>query len=261
MEAPDLTARVYRALVRRQARRHGYTVRGLEHLPDRGPALVVGYHGRVMALDMVLLHGRLMDAGREAWGLAHRGAHLTPRASKVATSLGLLDPSPERIAEVVSRDALILVTPGGPPEGLRPSPKYKVHWVLSKGYLRLALRHGLPIVPVGATGVDDTWSVHWSRHVKLGGPFGTVAIGSGRGRWPGVPFGPPNLVRIHQRIGEPVVLPPGSPDDTGWLDAAHEVVAAAVQAQLDAAQRDLVGGAAPESGRTAWPWKRDAPLR
>ncbi len=251
--ADGLGSKLYRALVRRQARRHQYTVTGADQLAGIGPAVVVGYHGRVMALDMVLLHGRLLDAGVEAWGLAHRGAHLSPAMSKVATSLSLLDPTPEEVQRVVGRGGLLLVTPGGPPEGLRKSPKYKVHWKLSKGYLKLALRHGLPIVPVGATGVDDTWSVMWSRHLKLGGPFGAVAVGLGRGRWPGPFFGPPRLVRIHQRVGAPITWADPQPQDPAWLEAADLRVQAAVQAQLDAAHADIAMHAAPVFGTQSWP--------
>lgn len=253
MEELGLTARLYRAMLRHQARRHGYTVTGLENLPAHGPALVVGYHGRVIALDMLLLLGRLTDAGREAWGLAHRGIHASSWSARLAEDLRLLDASPVRVREVVARGGLILVTPGGALEGMRTAPKYTVRWTHSMGYLKLAAREGLPIVPVGAAGVDDTWTVHWSRQVRMGPSFGTTVLGTGRGRWPLVPFGPPNLVRIHQRIGAPVVLPAAAPEDEGWRDHAHLLVQRAVQAQLDLARDDVRCGTAPAPDSSDWP--------
>ena len=51
-----------------------------------------------------------------------------------------------------------MVQPGGTREGSRSSRiRYKVDWGKRTGYLKLALKHGLPIVPAAASGVDDTY--------------------------------------------------------------------------------------------------------
>src|SRR5262249_33108254 len=50
------------------------------------------------------------------------------------------------------------VTPGGAREGCRGlRSRYRVDWGGRVGYLRLALRHGLSVVPVAAAGADGAY--------------------------------------------------------------------------------------------------------
>jgi len=112
------------------------------------------------------------------------------------------------------------------------------------GYLRIALKYGLPIVPMAAAGADDTYiglndveavgrrlglPRDWAWLTWLGvGPLGLF------------PFSPPFPVRMHQIVGEPIALPRRGRidmDDRDALLREHRRVVGAVQDLLDRARR------------------------
>jgi 1-acyl-sn-glycerol-3-phosphate acyltransferase len=140
----------------------------------------------------------------------------------------------------------LMVMPGGDLDTWRPyRERYRVRFGGRLGYARLALRAGVPIVPVANAGAHETlvvlsdgqrlarafrlrelWRASiWPVHLSL--PWG-LAVGP----WPHLP--PP--ARLRYRIGSPIALtdgPLGEPPDelVGELDAR---VREAVQEQLDA---------------------------
>src|SRR5439155_6752905 len=98
-----------------------------------------------------------------------------------------------------------------------------------RGYLRLARTHGLPIIPVVASGLDQTFLGLNDGHALSRRLFGTdgvptwLGVGLG-GMWPlALPF----PVKIRQQVGAPIrvaSLP---------LERAHARVTATLQAMLD----------------------------
>ena len=62
------------------------------------------------------------------------------------------------VAALVLAAEHILVQPGGTREGCRSfRHRYQVDWGDRLGYVRLAIRHGLRIVPIAGQGVDDAF--------------------------------------------------------------------------------------------------------
>ena len=110
-----------------------------------------------------------------------------------------------------------------------------MNWGRRTGYLKLALRLGLPVVPVACLGTDDTYiglndGDTWSRRLRA--PKGLpVWLGLGPlGLWP---LSPPFPVKLTQRIGAPIELPPTAPRDRPAMQGLHGQVTAAVQGLLD----------------------------
>ena len=69
--------------------------------------------------------------------------------------------------------------------------RYKVKWGDRRGYLKLALKYKIPIIPTGGTGVDDTYiglndGYAWGKRLGLPGnlPFW---FAFGVGPWPMCP--------------------------------------------------------------------------
>ena len=129
--------------------------------------------------------------------------------------------------------------PGGTREGCRSvRDRYRVEWGNRTGYIRLALKYGMPIVPVGATGVDDAYiglndGYRWGKQLRVPArlPF-WLGIGP-IGLWP---LSPPFPVKIRQRIGAPVDLEAGGPVDIEDRDAlleCHYRVRGEVQGLID----------------------------
>ena len=220
-------------------RYHRYEVEGLQKLDGIGPALIVGYHGRPLAWDMCMLTVALYDRyGYLPHGILHRGIEASPRLQRIADALGFVTRDGPELAAAVERGEHIIDTPGGGEEGARHHDlQYRVDWGRHLGYLRLALRYGLPIVPVGAAGVDSTYiglndPLETARRLGIPKPFAWATwIGVGLG---GIyPFAPPLPVKIKQFIGDPIQPGRLDPHDLGAIQALHRRVTDSVQAILE----------------------------
>jgi hypothetical protein len=146
----------------------------------------------------------------------------------------------------IRRGEHVVVTPGGGHEAFRSyERRYQVDWGDHRGYVRLAWKHRLPIVPVAAAGTDDAYIGVVDADI-LRRRFGITA-GRSWGTWLGVgplgpyPFSPPFPVRLRQVIGRPIDPWSHEParrdadDDEDFVRDVDRRVRAAVQAMLDAA--------------------------
>ncbi len=224
-------------------RYHRYSVRGLEENLDplEGAALIVGYHGRPLAGDMCMLTVKLYDRyGYLPHGIVHRGLHAAPPIYRLARDIGFVTDVGPEIEAAVGRGEHIVTTPGGADEAGRDhTERYRVEWGRKLGYLRLAQRHGLPIVPVGAAGCDDTYiGLNDTRETgeRLGVPRQwSWALWLGLGPIGPYPFSPPFPVKITQLVGRKID-PPAPDDDEEALLERHQLVTSRVQALLDRAR-------------------------
>lgn len=218
---------------------HRYEVEGIERLLEPGPRLLVGYHGRPVAHDLCMLQEVLREQGVESHAFIHAAVQNVPVMRHLVEGGGFLVGDDEATAAAVAAGHLLIVTPGATREGCRPSTvRYRVDWGERNGFLKLAFRHHLPIVPAAGHGVDDTYlglndGYAWGR--RLGVPEGMPAwVGLGPlGLWP---LSPPFPVKIRTRVGEPITahLEPGfDPRDKAAVAALGQRVRAAVQALLD----------------------------
>jgi 1-acyl-sn-glycerol-3-phosphate acyltransferase len=234
-----LPLEVWLAFWRVKQRYHRYTVEGLDRLCGSRAALIVGYHGRPFAYDMCMLTVALYDRlGYLPHGVIHRGVDAIPPLKWFCDGLGFVTGDGEAIEAAVARGEHIVVTPGGAREGCRAVwQRYRVCWEERVGYLRLAKRYGLPIVPVATDGADGTYLGLNDAYVlgrALGFPRDWAWI-----PWLAVgplgvfPFSPPFPVRMRQLIGAPIEP---DADGAGDLLHLHHHVAERVQALLDEAR-------------------------
>lgn len=134
-------------------------VRGLENIPTSGPSLLVGNHsgGTYIADTFVFAVEFYARFGpeRRFHQLAHDIAARMP-----ATGLsrwGTVAASHENAEKAFDRGAPVLVYPGGDYETFRPSwHSDRIEFGGRKGFIKLALEHGVPIVPVVAIGGQET---------------------------------------------------------------------------------------------------------
>lgn len=222
---------------------HRFEVRGLSHLDKVRSCLFIGYHGRAVAHDMILLQ-RLLDRrdGNSPKAVIHKSLREIPVLDWLVDGLEYVTEDGEEMRRLFERGESLMVTPGGPLEGCRSfRDRYRVRWGDRFGYLKLALKYDLPIVPTAGTGVDDTYvglndGYAWGKRLEL--PMGLpawVAFGP-NGLWPfTLPF--PSKIVCH--IGEPIDLKADGPvdrHDKAKLAELHRKVAGAVQKLLDDAR-------------------------
>src|SRR4051794_4765238 len=129
-------------------------VRGLGNIPEEGPVLLVGNHsGGNLTPDtsvFTLAFSTYFGVERAFYQLAHNLVLSMPGLGFLRR-YGTVAASPENARKALRAGAAVLVYPGGDREVHRPSwQSGRVDFGRRKGYVRLALEEGVPIVPVVA---------------------------------------------------------------------------------------------------------------
>ncbi len=129
----------------------------LENVPATGPALLVGNHsGGTMIVDTFLFTFAFYERfgpERRFHQLAHDIAARIPGLRRYGTLVA----SHENAQRAFSAGAPVLVYPGGDYETFRPSwHSDQVEFGGRKGFVRLAVEQGVPIVPVVSIGGQET---------------------------------------------------------------------------------------------------------
>jgi 1-acyl-sn-glycerol-3-phosphate acyltransferase len=196
-------------------------VRGMENIPADGPVLLVGNHsGGTWIADTFIFAQHFYDRfgpERRFHQLAHDLVFKVPGLRALVERYGTVPASPQNMSRALDRGAALLVYPGGDHETFRPSwESDRVDFAGRTGFVKLALEHGVPIVPVVSAGGQETAlflgqgrrlakALQLDRRFRLkvlpaalGPPFG-VTIMDLPGRYP-LP------AKISIRVGKPIDL-------------------------------------------------------
>ncbi|WP_183095850.1 1-acyl-sn-glycerol-3-phosphate acyltransferase [Nocardioides stalactiti] len=137
-------------------------VEGFENVPQDEPVLFVGNHSGGAGvpdtwLFLLAYNTYFTVEGRPLVGLAHRVITEAPVIGDLARRFGMVKAGPDRAREVLEQGANVLVYPGGDVEALRPTrDRNRIVFDGRKGFLKLAHDAGVKIVPVVATGGQET---------------------------------------------------------------------------------------------------------
>ena len=136
-------------------------VRGLENIPPSGPVLLVGNHsGGTLIADTFVFAQAFSDhfgPDREFFQLAHDLVFKVPGIRAMLTPYGTVPASPQNMRRALGRDAALLVYPGGDHETYRASwHSAEIDFAHRTGFVRLALKHGVQIVPIVSIGGQET---------------------------------------------------------------------------------------------------------
>ncbi len=135
-------------------------VRGLSHIPETGPVLLVGNHsGGNMTPDsgvLTIAFAGHFGVERPFYQLAHNLVVSWPGLG-VLRKLGAIAASPQNARRALESGAVLLVYPGGDHEVHRPTwESARIDFDRREGFLRLALELDVPLVPVVAIGGQET---------------------------------------------------------------------------------------------------------
>jgi 1-acyl-sn-glycerol-3-phosphate acyltransferase len=179
------------------------TVNGIENVPARGRAMLVGNHSGGVAVDGAMVLASLffeMDPPRLGQGMAEKFLNRVPFASTWTNRLGQLTGLPEHAISLLEAERLLMVFP----EGARGTAKlYGDRNSLVEfgtGFVRLALRARTPIIPFAFLGGGEAIPTVVNL-VRLGHLFGM----------PYIPVTPwllpvPRPVRLEIYYDAPIVL-------------------------------------------------------
>lgn len=142
-------------------RYHKHEVHGMDHILERGPAIIATNHS-LATYDMLLLMMAVFEmTGRMPRSLIDRAFCTFPGLGELMEKLGCFVGSPENAKALLNNGELIYLAPGGMQESLRPrSERYKIYWDRRKGFARLAIEAGVPVILAACPGADDIYDVY-----------------------------------------------------------------------------------------------------
>lgn len=137
-------------------------VTGFERVPEEGPVLFVGNHsgGNMTPDSMVFMLGfnTYFGVERPIYALAHSLVTSWPIVGHLAKKWGIITAGPNAASAALKTGASVLVYPGGDVDTHRPwTARHEIRFDGRRGFLRLAKKAGVPIVPVVSVGGQDTY--------------------------------------------------------------------------------------------------------
>jgi len=219
-----------------------------------GPALVVGNHNAMTGIPDMFCHmlafWRIRSPKAPSYGLMHDVPFTFPAGGAWLNAAGAIAANPKNAAAALDKGAPVLVFPGGDLDACKPhARRYEIEFGKRRGFIRTAIRHGVPIVPVVSAGAHDSLYI-WtdgrriaealslpkfarSNVAPLGFalPWGLIA---------GIPL--PHLpppVKIHTRILPAIdpKLPASAANDDEAVEHVFEEVRRTMQNTLDDLRR------------------------
>lgn len=224
-------------------------VRGLDNIPDRGALYVCNHNGGFMTPDTWILAVALVrERGPDdvPYALAHQVVMRARITNMTLPAMGAIAANPENAHRVFEAGRKVLVYPGGDLDAFRPSrDRGRIVFGPRRGYVRLALREGVPIIPVVSAGSHDVWWVvsdgRWlSRllhtHRFLRTDVLPITVSVPWGLTVGAPPFIPLPVRVFMDVLEPICFERSGPeaaDDESYVEECHQRVLHAMQLALD----------------------------
>ncbi|MEU0542212.1 lysophospholipid acyltransferase family protein [Nocardia sp. NPDC005978] len=136
------------------------TVTGIENLPASGPALIIGNHSSIYwAPEVWVTFMAALDRrpNEPTYGVAHEILLRAPGIGDGLRGFGVIPASQEAAATGLKDGGAVMVYPGGDWEACRPwTERGKVDFANRKGFIRLALKLGVPVIPAVANGGHDS---------------------------------------------------------------------------------------------------------
>jgi 1-acyl-sn-glycerol-3-phosphate acyltransferase len=228
-------AKVYFSIARRVYDYFRPEVIGIEHVP-KGRVLIVPNHSGQLPLDGVVIGvACLLQATppRLVRAMAERWFPTLPFVNEAFARSGVVVGDPINCRNLLEHDNAILVFP----EGARGSGKpWRDRYHLRKfgrGFMRLALQAGAPIVPTAVVGAEESIvSITDARGLAkmLGAPYLPIS--------PWLPLlGPlaymPMPTKFHVQFGEPLMFDGPFDDEDAAIESKVAVVERAVQRMID----------------------------
>jgi 1-acyl-sn-glycerol-3-phosphate acyltransferase len=136
---------------------------GWEHIPEP-PALLIGIHsGAPFVWDAWTVGQqwwRRFGQERPLHGTAHDALMAIPLIGRYFRSMGVLPAAPDAISTALAEGRDVALWPGGEVDSLRPwAERDRANLAGRKGFVKMAIRAGVPIVPIATVGGADAMPV------------------------------------------------------------------------------------------------------
>jgi len=223
-------------------------IEGWDKLPEP-PALLIGIHSGAPfvwdAWTVGVQWWRHFGSRRPLHGTAHDALMALPGVGAYFRRMGVLPAAADSISAALAAGRDVALWPGGERDSLRPWTK-RDEAILAgrKGFIRLAIRSGVPIVPISTVGGPDSMPVLATgrRLAKLMAldkiarlKMFPIALQVPWGISPALLPEVPLPTKIRTAFQDPIRLEadPGAAEDQDYVDAAYEQVCASIQTGMD----------------------------
>jgi len=221
---------------------------GVDHLRDDACLTVATHNGSLYTPDaycLMVAFWRRFGLEAPGYGLMHKAAFRIPVFGDVLTRLGAVPANRESARVVLEGGFPCVVCPGGDVDALKPfSQRHRIVFGKRSGFISVAIRHQVPIVPVVSVGAHEVvmmlnegrWlaeALGLTRHFRikaaplsLSFPFGLTPAGL---------FAMPLPSKIVVRVLPSIELaePAEQADDPETIRRCFEHVKATMQRALD----------------------------
>ncbi len=158
---PAFIRRIYPLLAAITDHYYRAEVEGMENMSDRASLVISTHNGGMYMPDMLALQvafWRRFGMETRAYGMGHKAAIDMPIAREFVPKIGAIYASPENAKLVLDSDAPLLICPGGDMDSLKPfTRRHKIQFGQRMGFIRTAIRHQAPIIPVVSVGAHEVF--------------------------------------------------------------------------------------------------------
>jgi 1-acyl-sn-glycerol-3-phosphate acyltransferase len=137
---------------------------GLEQIPREGGALLVANHGGAIPSDApVIMHGVECELGRPVYGMADNLFRSVPILGTLWSRTGGVPAHPDNAYRLLhDEQQLALVFPEGTKgTGKHVRDRYQLRRFGRGGFVEIAMRAGVPIVPIAIIGNEEAMPILW----------------------------------------------------------------------------------------------------
>lgn len=132
-------------------------VEGIEHIPKKGAVIIAPNHSGFSGFDAIVINYIIKkDARRVPRVMTHHLWFLTETTSIPAQKMGFVDATYENGIDLLKRKNAIVLFPEGERGNFKPSSEMYQLQEFKRGFVRMALETGSPIVPCLVIGAEET---------------------------------------------------------------------------------------------------------
>jgi 1-acyl-sn-glycerol-3-phosphate acyltransferase len=138
---------------------------GLDKIPTEGGALLVANHAAAVPSDApAIMHGIETELGRPVYGLAEHLFKAMPVLGTLWSRTGGVAAHPDNAYRLLhDEQQLALVFPEGTKgTGKHVSDRYRLARFGRGGFVAIAMRAGVPVIPIAVVGAEESMPILWS---------------------------------------------------------------------------------------------------
>jgi 1-acyl-sn-glycerol-3-phosphate acyltransferase len=237
----SLARRLYDPVYRRWFRAEW---EGIDRIPARGGALLVANHAGAVPPDApVIMHGIESELGRPVYGLADDLFRGLPVVGTLWSRCGGVLAHPDNAYRLLREQRQLVLDF---PEGIKgPGKRYTDRYQLRRfgrgGFVEIAMRSGVPVVPIAVIGAEEAMLILWTSNAVarlLGLPYAPLTLNA-------LLLGPLGLVvyfpaKFKLRVLDPVTFDV-PPDQARYPRSLVMDEAEAIRARLQEAVYQMLG--------------------